>query len=856
MTLLDDTNLGYPTLHDCQLKVEGQTVNGSRQTRYLNPGPNTQSDSVINYPSNDLIGSGSSSAVFSIENFGSIMPGGYGPATFHVPDDEVWKNPLVYVESANVTLMIADGDDAGTVIWQGYLKEPTRSASGDVTLECDGWWTVLQDREDPFYWASGDDNDWQDVEETGVFKGWNNSSAFTLHVKKSVIFWKLAAGEKVSGFGAGDARTDAARAGLYVSDKHNIRRIGGRIIQNRKNPTQLVNSSTKEVLIFAVEHQNSRIPQYSGMNTALSDTTSDLTPSITNDTDENGARFKTKISGDRHSVTLALYTTNGITKFTPNNDFNFRVINLMANGDSYRSDPGVDDPQWRVYSADQMVLDIADFLGVPANYGDHQSNTGNKLYYEDSDDASSPPAINSPETGTSGGNTYLKTGSYNSDYDSDDMPTRDTNITNTNYPYDASGRIARRMRDGNLSWDVLPEWWNDGNIWDLLTHLASKYVFKVALWDLETTGFEFGSWDDYWAPWTQTWNVYAFGSQAMCTATLEPSEDIFTDVAVRYRMRHSRRWHQATARVVPNPYEGLTTPGIERKKTFHYHIKERQNDDHLARREANFIARELAGVRLSGDIGPLSYVFDESGVKKSAMLVKAGDKLRIKDFPGGILSTAPGSSEKYVGIYEVGGNGSAGPHGDPDFYFQVDSEVFQADMGYAQSNTSITIGTGSKTFTVTDPGVLNTLANLGFVAGGPIKILSFDWNSAVPYNAPYMAGTITSYNTSTHALVVNITETRGSGTFANWNIGLRAAPLTAGGATYYYSIARGAKSTSAAAHSAATNVYLWTRLRILETSGNLDEGITLNCHIHPWKLDRWHQHFSEKHKRFAGAHRG
>lgn len=72
------------------------------------------------------------------------------------------------------------------------------------------------------------------------------------------------------------------------------------------------------------------------------------------------------------------------------------------------------------------------------------------------------------------------------------------------------------------------------------------------------------------------------------------------------------------------------------------------------------------------------------------------------------------------------------------------------------STSSIAIATGAKTFT--------TQTGKNFV-NGEYLIISSNANSA-----NYMVGQITSYNTSTGALVMNITSISGTGTHADWNI--------------------------------------------------------------------------------------
>lgn len=74
------------------------------------------------------------------------------------------------------------------------------------------------------------------------------------------------------------------------------------------------------------------------------------------------------------------------------------------------------------------------------------------------------------------------------------------------------------------------------------------------------------------------------------------------------------------------------------------------------------------------------------------------------------------------------------------------------------SSTSVLIGTGANSFT----------ANTGklWVAGNFITV------SSNANSANYMHGSVTSYNSGTGALVTNILDIGGSGTFADWNINI------------------------------------------------------------------------------------
>jgi hypothetical protein len=89
----------------------------------------------------------------------------------------------------------------------------------------------------------------------------------------------------------------------------------------------------------------------------------------------------------------------------------------------------------------------------------------------------------------------------------------------------------------------------------------------------------------------------------------------------------------------------------------------------------------------------------------------------------------------------------------------------------ANSTSSLTIGTGSKSLTIE--------SGKGFVIGQPVLIAS----TAAPSN--YMTGQVTSYNSSTGALVVNVTAIGGSGTVASWAISITSIAASIALPNYY-----------------------------------------------------------------------
>jgi hypothetical protein len=105
------------------------------------------------------------------------------------------------------------------------------------------------------------------------------------------------------------------------------------------------------------------------------------------------------------------------------------------------------------------------------------------------------------------------------------------------------------------------------------------------------------------------------------------------------------------------------------------------------------------------------------------------------------------------------------------------------------STSSVAIGTGAKSFT--------TQASLGYLVGMTLR-LAFD-------STNYMTGDVTSYNSGTGALVMNITSVVGSGTRASWVITMAAVGANAAGSV----------SFTPAGNIAATNVQ--TAIQELDT---------------------------------------
>lgn len=120
------------------------------------------------------------------------------------------------------------------------------------------------------------------------------------------------------------------------------------------------------------------------------------------------------------------------------------------------------------------------------------------------------------------------------------------------------------------------------------------------------------------------------------------------------------------------------------------------------------------------------------------------------------------------------------------------------------STSSITIGTGTKTFTVA--------SGLGWTAGIGIRI----WH--VQQRNKWLQGTVTSYSGTT--LTVDVTSTSGTGTLALWTVG-QSVMLAAGSSLFGHSGGSGDTGTTAITGSPSAGS---TTLTVADGSGLLENG--------------------------------
>lgn len=141
---------------------------------------------------------------------------------------------------------------------------------------------------------------------------------------------------------------------------------------------------------------------------------------------------------------------------------------------------------------------------------------------------------------------------------------------------------------------------------------------------------------------------------------------------------------------------------------------------------------------------------------QTGLAIVASQRLRIANADssrvmiGTVTSYNIGTGALVMAIDDIVGSGT-----DNAWIVSIAGEKGIAPVFAGTSTSSVAVGTGAKTFT--------TQTGLAFTAAQRLRIANDD-------SSRVMVGTVTSYTSSTGALVMNIDEITGSGTEADWNI--------------------------------------------------------------------------------------
>jgi len=220
----------------------------------------------------------------------------------------------------------------------------------------------------------------------------------------------------------------------------------------------------------------------------------------------------------------------------------------------------------------------------------------------------------------------------------------------------------------------------------------------------------------------------------MSTVETLPPEEVYSQVAVKYRMKKSKRWHTIHQPVLPDPFAGL--PGIVKKeRTYKVHLKERYRNNNYPRKVAKVLASRLAANQMSANIGPIAWAYNDktpggafytpgTETKASAMSIKAGDKIRLCDLPGGTLSAAMNAVSLQVDVNETGGLGGTERTPGRDSYVQIGNEVISLE---GATRTILNAPLNQIRYTL--PGVGNR-AQFGTAAAvHPLNAVVFTWQT-------------------------------------------------------------------------------------------------------------------------------
>lgn len=151
------------------------------------------------------------------------------------------------------------------------------------------------------------------------------------------------------------------------------------------------------------------------------------------------------------------------------------------------------------------------------------------------------------------------------------------------------------------------------------------------------------------------------------------------------------------------------------------------------------------------NVAPLSYAIHLAGI--SVGFGKASYTMPT-DYFSVDLWVSSGNVSIAQGLLRSPGDTSIRTKGYKLYHDASGKVHFGINVGDVTSSTNIAIGTGSKTFTVA--------TGKSYIAGQSV--------TAFKDATHYMVGTITSYNSGTGSLVLNITSTVGTGTYNSWTI--------------------------------------------------------------------------------------
>lgn len=185
---------------------------------------------------------------------------------------------------------------------------------------------------------------------------------------------------------------------------------------------------------------------------------------------------------------------------------------------------------------------------------------------------------------------------------------------------------------------VLPLFWRSGSLYDLLDYLATLENKKWAVWPGKVV--EFRGWNQN----NTTWSVSGFGTDAHALVDIEPVNDVYSHIEVRYQLTNGK-WKTYTKSTGANL-------GSNRRRTFQYELADAfpkpatGKTPDFVKAVANALADEYGTTRWAGTIRT-AQVRTTAGVTVDAYRARPGHVINVEDWPDDL------PADNHFRIYEA-----------------------------------------------------------------------------------------------------------------------------------------------------------------------------------------------------------
>jgi hypothetical protein len=511
----------------------------------------------------------------------SEMPGGFAPFRCIIPDAERLASNL-YRYGAEVTVRMVGTQ---TVLWAGYLKTPIPKPDGTCELNGAPWKTILDEIDDPLLWQTNNTQDMvvTDSEPFQMEGAQRNADAIQAEINQDSATFRIPRGQDLHAQSENN-KTNKSRVGWF-HPPHKVRRIAFKVDKSQVAPGSS-QPPAKYSLLMERWDDGGLYP------TIIAEGTNGTVVVDANNVLENKpADYGPSHAGGNYEAIEGQATQGRGATGNPWSASSLITFGLFLNAQANGTDSDV---AYRVSVSDVRINDLAMDNSDPA-HGSYDKYTAKQIIKDLAKDD-----INADTKGA-----HLT-------------------VVSSLVPDDLPGHAALP--------NMLPLWWQSGTWAELLDYLATLHGYKWGVWEMGGNGprIEFRSWDPEHT--TAIWDIDAYaddsiGHYANAVVELEPSDDVYTHVDVTFTISGAARPSHARVKV-----PGVSFPS-GRRRVFKITIEDPQRSDVLPKAVADLAAKDLSEEQWAGTC-ETSTVFGSSG-EVTAAYVRAGDIMRIRDFPGG-----------------------------------------------------------------------------------------------------------------------------------------------------------------------------------------------------------------------------